>query len=134
MSHSEEHHGHFVVPTKYYVGTFIALLILTIITVAVSRVDLGFLNIPVALGVALIKMSFVVFIFMGLKWDKPVNAIFFFSSFFCIALFLYFTFADIALRGDVFPEEAGIHNINSPVKPLSDGSHGTGAHTNSVKH
>ena len=36
-----------------------------------------------------------------------------------VKLFLYFTFADIAMRGDVFPEEHGIHSIKSPVNVVS---------------
>lgn len=112
-------HKHFIVPTKYYVGTFVALLILTVLTVAISRVDLGALNVPVALFIAFVKMSFVLLFFMGLRWDKPMSLILAISSLFCIGLFLAFTFADVALRGDVFPEEAGVHDIKSPVKVIS---------------
>ena len=110
---------HFVVPTKYYIGTFIALLILTVITVAVSRVDLGVMNEPIAMIIAFIKMMFVLLFFMGLRWDKPMSSILMVSSIFCIAMFLYFTFADIAYRGDIFPEEHGVHSINSPVNVVS---------------
>ncbi len=116
MSDSQKH---FVVPTKYYIGTFVALLFLTIVTVAISRVDLGVLNVPVALFIAFVKMTFVLLFFMGLKWDKPMSSILMVSSLFCIAIFLYFTFADIAFRGDVFPEEEGVHNIKSPVQVVS---------------
>ena len=112
-------HEHFIVPTKYYIGTFIALLCLTVITVITAKIDLGAFNVPLALFLAFTKMMFVVLFFMGLRWDKPISSILFFSSFFCIGLFLYFTFADIALRGDVFIEEAGVHSINSPVNVVT---------------
>ena len=41
--------GHFIIPKKYYQMTFVALLILTVLTVLISRVDLGILNTPVAI-------------------------------------------------------------------------------------
>ena len=36
--------GHFIIPKKYYQMTLGALLVLTVFTVAISRVDLGILN------------------------------------------------------------------------------------------
>ena len=51
--------GHFIIPKKYYQMTFVALLILTVFTVLISRVDLGILNTPVAILVASIKATFV---------------------------------------------------------------------------
>ena len=36
MSSNTDHGHHFIVPLKYYVGTFITLLVLTIITVVRS--------------------------------------------------------------------------------------------------
>lgn len=48
-----------------------ALLGLTVITVWISRIDLGkFGNIALGLAVAVVKASLVVMIFMHLKWEK----------------------------------------------------------------
>ena len=57
---SDNHSEHFIIPLKYYVITLVALLILTVVTVLVAQVDLGFLNIYVAMAVAAVKASFVI--------------------------------------------------------------------------
>ena len=129
MSNNE--HSHFIVPVKYYVGTFIALLFLTFITVFVAQFDFGALNLPIAMFVAFIKASFVAIIFMGLKWDNAFNKIILLSTLLFLGIFILFTFADTFTRGDIEPAEKGIHSIKSPVKPLSaKGAH----HGNSDDH
>ena len=72
---------HFIIPKKYYQLTFIALLILTIFTVLISRVDLGFLNTPVAIAVATLKAS-LVGAFFGASLGKA-NLIFVFWCYCC---------------------------------------------------
>ncbi|HLI48618.1 MAG TPA: cytochrome C oxidase subunit IV family protein [Chthonomonas sp.] len=70
-THTHEEGGHHephVVPVWYYVGVYIILLVLLVLTVVVSRFDLGALNIIVALLVAVAKTSLVILIFMGVKW------------------------------------------------------------------
>ncbi|RMH39996.1 MAG: oxidase [Deltaproteobacteria bacterium] len=49
------------------VGTWLALLALTVTTVAVARVDLGSLNVVAALGIASVKAAIVALVFMHLK-------------------------------------------------------------------
>jgi cytochrome c oxidase subunit IV len=48
------------------------LLVLTIVTVAVSYVDLGFFNVPVALTIACLKVTFVLLFFMHFKYEGPI--------------------------------------------------------------
>jgi|SRR5580698_9150575 cytochrome c oxidase subunit 4 len=81
-------HGIHVVPPKLLLGVYGALLVFTFITVAVSRIDLGDLNIWVALAVAVIKGSLVALYFMHLRWDSPFNAIALMAAFFFVALFI----------------------------------------------
>ena len=50
-----EEHTHAPVPYRTFIIIWIALLVLTAVTVAVSRVDLGALNVWVALTVASVK-------------------------------------------------------------------------------
>ena len=52
-----EHH---IVPLKIYFLIFFALMIGTGLTIAVAFVNMGFLNTPVALIIALIKASLVI--------------------------------------------------------------------------
>lgn len=107
--------------SKDYKLTFIALIILTVITVAVSYVDLGIMNVPVAIGVASIKMLFVAIIFMGLRYEKGINSILFIGSFACIIIFLLFTFSDIGFRGTIYEEEKIQFDVKSPVKKKLNG-------------
>ena len=114
-------HGHFIIHIKYYIGTFISLLILTVFTVAISRVDLGLLNDPVAIGVAIIKATLVLLFFMGLKWDKGISTVLILGSVSAILIFFLLTYSDIGFRGTIYETDKGIHNINSPVKLIKPG-------------
>lgn len=91
-------HGH-IVPVRTYVGVFLALMVLTVITVAVAFVDLGPLNNVVMLGIAALKASLVALIFMHVKYATrmiPVVAVG--SVFFLIILFAI-TMSDYLTRG-----------------------------------
>ena len=61
---SEHHSEHHVVPLKIYFLIFFALMIGTILTVAAAYVNMGFMNTPVALIIALVKASLVILFFM----------------------------------------------------------------------
>ena len=61
--HSHDHVGH-IVPVPVLAATFGALICLTVITVAASNVNFGPLNLWIALLIAGIKASLVVFLFM----------------------------------------------------------------------
>ncbi len=56
---------------RSYIMVFVALAILTVVTVAVAQIDFpGSGNLIVALLIALGKASLVAAIFMHLKWEK----------------------------------------------------------------
>ncbi len=83
---------------KTYVKVALALLLLTLITVAVSYVNLGVLNIFVAMLVATIKGSLVCLYFMHLKEDNRVNQVVFISAFVFLAIFVGLTLSDVLFR------------------------------------
>jgi cytochrome c oxidase subunit 4 len=101
-----EHHPH-VLDLKYYFGVWGLLLVLTGITVGVSYIDLGPLNLPIALLVATIKASAVAAIFMHLFFDHKFHAIIFSLSVIFLAVFIVFTMFDTETRGKADPAEAG---------------------------
>lgn len=111
-------HKHFVVPLKYYIGTFVALLFLTFITVFIAQFHFGVFNLPIAMLVAVIKASLVIMIFMGLKWDKGFNLAAFLGSIIFLVIFFLLTFADIGTRKYTDEIEAHSVDLNSPVKPI----------------
>ncbi len=77
---------------------WILLLLLTGITVGVSRLDLGAINIWAALGIATLKASLVVFYFMHLKSEPRLLVICLFITLLTLATFIGLTFLDVLYR------------------------------------
>jgi cytochrome c oxidase subunit 4 len=100
MAHTE-HDSHHIIPMKVLLKVFGGLVILTILTVAVAQLDLGVLDLPVALGIAGMKSALVVLFFMALKYDQGVNSMVFTIGTVFVVIFLSFTFLDVAFRGDL---------------------------------
>jgi cytochrome c oxidase subunit IV len=98
--------GH-VMPLPTLIGVFVGLLLLTVVTVAVAYVDLGSLNLLVAMGIASVKASLVVLWFMHLKYDKPFNAVVFITALLFMVLFVTFVLLDSKqYQPDVYPDHA----------------------------
>lgn len=74
------------------------LLVLTALTVGVSYVHLGFLNIPIALAIASTKVTFVLLFFMHLKYEGRIINISFLSTVGVLVILIGFTFWDVAYR------------------------------------
>ena len=93
---SEETHA--PVPYRTFILIWVALLILTGITVEVSRFDVGVLNIWVALGVASIKSSLVIFFFMHLRQESLLFKLCLLVMLVILAIFVGMTFFDVLYR------------------------------------
>jgi cytochrome c oxidase subunit IV len=87
------HHVH-AVPPKVLLGVYFGLLVLTVATVAVTGINLGRLNIVIALLIAVAKAGLVAMYFMHLRWDSPFNGIILITAFFFVALFIGITVMD----------------------------------------
>ena len=89
---SEHTQGH-VVSWRVYVAVFLALCVLTGVTVLVTGYDFGPLNLVVALGVAVAKASLVVLYFMHARYSPKLTGLVIASSiaFFVILVFLTLT-------------------------------------------
>ncbi len=85
--------SHHVVSWKVYLGVFLALCVLTVITVEVTAHDFGPFNLVVALGVAITKATLVVLYFMHARYSPKLTAVVIASSiaFFFILVFLLLT-------------------------------------------
>ena len=66
-----EHH----LPKNLYFVIFGALMVLTALTVGLAFVNLGQLNIVVALAVAIVKATLVVLFFMHLKYESQLTKV-----------------------------------------------------------
>lgn len=91
-------HAHEPVPYRTFILIWVALLALTVITIAVSRFDLGALNIWVALGVASLKSSLVIFVFMHLRQESKLFKIGLLAMLSILAIFIGMTFFDVLYR------------------------------------
>ena len=96
--HADLGHDH-VTPLGVYLGIFGALMVLTVVTVAIAWVDLGSFNIIVALGVAVLKANLVVLYYMHLKYSSKLTWIVVASGFFWLLILLGLLMADYATRG-----------------------------------
>ncbi len=99
-------HPH-AVPLWMLAAVFAVLIGLTILTVAVTYVDLGRMNIGVALIIATIKGVLVAEIFMHLRWDRPFHRIALISAVCFVALFIGIAMLDsLSYLPDVIPGHA----------------------------
>ena len=89
---------HHILSVSMCIKIFVVLLFLTVITVLAAQVDLGAINFTVAMLIASVKAGFVVFFFMGLKYDSNENRTIFFSSFIFVAIFIVLTYSDVLFR------------------------------------
>jgi cytochrome c oxidase subunit 4 len=80
--------GVHVVSVRLLGTVLIALLAMTWLTVAVTRFELGNLNLWTAMAIATVKATLVALYFMHLRWERPVNAIFFIGSLLFVAIFV----------------------------------------------
>ena len=87
-----------IVPYRTFILIWIVLLILTAVTIGVAQVDLGFMNIWVALSIASLKSGLVVAVFMHLKYEQPLFKIAVFAALAILAIFIGLTFFDVLYR------------------------------------
>jgi cytochrome c oxidase subunit 4 len=85
--------GH-AVPMRILLGTWALLVVLTVVTVGATYVDLGEMNIFLAMGIAVVKSTFVALYFMHLRWDKPFHSIVFVSAALFVMLFISLALLD----------------------------------------
>jgi cytochrome c oxidase subunit 4 len=85
-------------PYRHLLAVLLGLLVLTAVTVAVSRVDLGALNVWVAILIASLKSSLVLLFFMHLKYEGRFIRTTFIVTIFTLAVLISFLFWDVSFR------------------------------------
>ncbi len=103
MAHAEHKEetgsvGH-IAPTTMYVTIWAVLMVLTLTTVLVSEVDIGPLNVVVALVIATIKGTLVVLFFMHLRYSPKLTMATVVAAMFWLFLMLSLTMTDYLTRG-----------------------------------
>jgi cytochrome c oxidase subunit 4 len=87
-----------ILPFALLTRIWLALMVLTGITVGVASFDFGYLNVLVAMTVASTKALLVIFFFMHLKYENRTLGAFVLLVFVILAIFIGFTFFDVAMR------------------------------------
>jgi cytochrome c oxidase subunit IV len=93
--HSESH----IVPVKTYVFVFLTLIVMTWVTAYVSTVDLGRLNVFVALSIAIFKASLVILFFMHVKYGSRLTKFIILAGLYWLILLLFIAMVDLWTRG-----------------------------------
>lgn len=92
-------HEPHVAHTSTYVFVWIALLVLTFATTAIAKIDMGPLNVYVALTIAVIKALLVILYFMHVKDSHGITRVYVGAGFFWLLILLTLTLTDYLSRG-----------------------------------
>ena len=92
-------HTHHVAPKGLYFTIFGALMVLTLLTVGVTYIDLGEMNLIVAMGIAVFKASLVILYFMHVRWSPKLIQVTVVTSFLFFGILVAFTLGDYFSRG-----------------------------------
>ena len=87
-----------VAPKSQLFAVFAALMVLTVVTVLVSRVNLGYLNLPVAMAVAVTKALLVILIFMEVKYSPKLVQVTAAAGFLFLGIMILYTMTDYLSR------------------------------------
>jgi cytochrome c oxidase subunit 4 len=95
---AEHAHGHG--PGRYFI-VWALLLIFTGTTVLTGRMDLGAINLPLALTIATIKASLVVLFFMHMSEAAGTNRLVFAVSLIFLLVMIFGVFGDLWTRNEM---------------------------------
>ena len=88
-----------IVSRRIYFAIFAALVVLTVVTWSVAKLDLGKMNAVVALTIAVIKATLVVLYFMHVRYGSRLTWVFVGAGFFWLAIMVALTLSDYMTRG-----------------------------------
>jgi len=91
---AHEPHAAHVMPVWLLGAVWLALMVLTFITVKATEVDLGNFNLWLAMIIATVKATLVALYFMHMRHDKPFHVVVFISSLVFVMLFVSFALLD----------------------------------------
>ncbi len=81
------------------VSVFGVLVALTVVTTLVSHINLGELNVVVALLIAFFKASLVAWIFMGVRFTSALTKLFVVAGIVWLMILILITYSDYTSRG-----------------------------------
>lgn len=87
------------ITTRSYIAAWVALVVLSLLTLGLSFAPLGVLHVPVALLIAAIKAAFVIAIFMHMADQAGTNRVALVFWVLLLGILIALTAADVATRG-----------------------------------
>lgn len=94
-----EHAEHHIASTQMYVTVFLALIVGTVLTYQVWKINLGFLSVLISLGIAVCKATLVIRYFMHVKWSHILSKMALATAIVFLGILLVLTSMDYASRG-----------------------------------
>lgn len=98
MADHSSHSSHHIASPGSYIAVFLALMALTALTVFAATIHMGWLNTPVALGIAVIKATLVILFFMHLKFSPGQTKLAMVAGIFWLLIMLTITALDYMSR------------------------------------
>ncbi len=103
QAHHDEGSGHHIVPLKTYYTIFGALMVLLLITVVAADLDMAkfglpWMNIIIALSIAVVKAVLIVMYFMHVKFSSNLVKIFSVTAYFFLIIMFGMTYGDYFTR------------------------------------
>ncbi len=98
MSGHEQDAQH-ISPVKMYVGIWLVLVGLTVITVSVSYLNMYKFTIFTAMLIATVKVTLVILYFMHIRFEKAIYTYMILAVLATYGIFITLTFADYSFRG-----------------------------------
>jgi cytochrome c oxidase subunit 4 len=90
-----------IVSTKSYVTVYVILMGLLLLTVGAAFVNLGVLNFPVSMAIAVVKGLLVLLIFMHVRYNEPLVRVFAAAAFLWLGILIVISLGDYFTR-DLF--------------------------------
>jgi cytochrome c oxidase subunit IV len=91
-----------------YYGIFAALMVFTGLTIGVAFINLGALNFPVAISIAIIKATLVILFFMHVWYSSQLTKLIIGTGLFFLMVLFVLTMSDYISRGwSTYPAGAG---------------------------
>ncbi|HCE69149.1 MAG TPA: cytochrome-c oxidase [Geobacter sp.] len=94
----DRHEQHHIIGYRKLTGIWLVLLILTALTVAITRVELGGYKVIAALTIACAKAGLVIAFFMHMKYEGRLLRWLLFLALVTLAIFIGLTFFDVLYR------------------------------------
>jgi cytochrome c oxidase subunit IV len=93
-----ENEKNHIIPYRTFLFVLAGLISLTLISVSVTQIYLGALTVAIALIIAVVKSTFVLRVFMHLKFENKIFSFAVIAVFLIIALVIFITLLDYLYR------------------------------------